>query len=313
MQTSAMRNYELPANGSSLLSHKVLGVQYLNNLAYNKCIRINKTDLPQDIEFAEDPGVKPSVAFAELLRIGLAHGKKVNDIATEWGFDSKALPDAGYLLKAVYIWDKESPLIRALPRTAPELNADMTEFEAQKMDALIENLRKGAKIKKDKGTMDKQILDQHVPELQSIFMSYTVGKFEKALFADQTREVIMSSQNNPYVAQIMRETGLDKLARVEALGINTGITKKLLEKPQHHGPGMEIEHNQLRQPGAAPNFPGYVPPKNPTAPQRPDNRDEAYPPPSPHPEQRQDGQDKRERPRGQQPKNDRRERVFKDT
>lgn len=240
LNLDSLKGLVLPAADSALL---LKNPSFVDSLVNNEVIVMKESELPTNIDFDIAMNIKGQILFSELIRIAAAKNQPLLSMAHRWGFDIKELPDNAYLLKAIYISDKNSPIIKALPiksKNAP--TALQKKFEDERLRLLVKELQTKGTTLKQKSAFDFTEIKDHIVSLQNIFVTYHLAKYEFASLKSGMDTALKLADTNPTVRSLLMEANVPKLISSPAWGISTPQNLQTLQAMQTDIDRFEIEY-----------------------------------------------------------------------
>ena len=215
---------------------------FIDRLVNKEIIYMKKDRFPGDINFDVESNVKPQILFAELLRLAKPKHIPFLEVSLAWGFDVRELPNTAYLLRAIYFWDPNSPVINALPRINTTRKTKLQEaYEAEKIRLAIKEIQITGKVSGPKHNFDFYSIKDHIQELSDIFFAYHVAKFELTGLKRGIRQALLNSEKNPTVHAILAEAKVPELVSNVEWGLNTPELQAPLQSVQRTVDQFNIE------------------------------------------------------------------------
>lgn len=197
----------LPAPDSDVMKK----VTFMDRLYSGEITRMNKSFFPSDMNFEFDSPIKCDVLFAEMLRIASERGMSAKVLRGNWGFDSKMNPGTAYMYRAIYVMDKNSPLLSLVPITKKDAKIDVYEFE--KMKLALKNIRENKKVV-SKVDLSEEVR-AHVKELENIIFAYNYIFYTQKKLQDDTKQLVLLSKTNPIVKSLLSQGDIKMINSIE--------------------------------------------------------------------------------------------------
>lgn len=244
LSLDALKDIVLPSGESALM---IKNPSFVDKIVNNEVIVMMTPNFPKNIDFDLDINLKPQILFSELLRIASVKKQSMLGISQQWGFDIKELPDTAYLLRAIYTWDRESPIIKALPiKTQQRQTAIQKKFEEERLRLLVSELQTKGTTLKQKSAFDFTEIKDHIVSLQNIFVTYHLAKYELASLKSGMDQAIKMAETNPAVRALLMEANVPKLIGNDAWGVITPQTQPIVQAIQADIDNFEEEYQEIR-------------------------------------------------------------------
>lgn len=244
LNLNALKNIVVPASDSALM---LKNPSFIDKIVKEEIIVMMISDFPNNIDFDLDINLKPQILFSELLRIASVKNQSMLGISQRWGFDIKELPDTAYLLRAIYTWDKESPIIKALPiKTHHRQTSLQRRFEEERLQLLVSELQTKGTTLKQKSAFDFTGIKDHIVFLQNIFVTYHLAKYEIASLKSGMEQAIKMAETNPAVRALLKEANVPRLISNNAWGVVTPQNQPIVQAIQVDIDNFEIELQENR-------------------------------------------------------------------
>lgn len=196
LASTALAPFYLPSPESALITKNK---SWYYGLAEGTINGVKKSQIPQEINFAVKINKRPEPFYGEIIRIMTEkYNTDVERFEQYYGFDCENLPDPNYLLMCIYILDKDSVFIKALPRKINEQSEVQVALDRELEKKLLVAVLEGRKLVKATGWDFSGIKEEMHRTLQ-IFITYKTCKIDRHRIVRTAERIVQQSAIDPTI------------------------------------------------------------------------------------------------------------------